>query len=89
MTLSSILHLQLALPQLIPGAAQFPYNFAAAAAAAAAQQPNLTGFYYPQPMSTAAAQAAAQAAQTNYLQGLQGYTAFNGFGSYPQASYIR
>ena len=83
----SPLYFQLALPQLIPGAAQFPYNFAAAAAAAA-QAPNLTGFYYPQPMS-AAAQAAAQAAQTNYLQGLQGYTAFNGFGSYPQASYIR
>ena len=75
----------MALPQLIPGAAQFPYNFAAAAAAAA---PNLAQFYYPQPMS-AAAQAAAAAAQTNYLQGLQGYTAFNGFGSYPQASYIR
>ena len=44
------------------------------------------GFYYPQPMTAAAAQAAA--AQTNYLQGLQGYT-FNNFGaSYPQG-YIR
>ena len=43
-------------------------------------------------MSAAAAQAAlgqAVAGQTNYLQGLQGYTAFNGFGSYPQAGYIR
>ena len=75
---------QLQLPALIPGA-NFPYNFATGstaaphmAAAAAA------GFYYPQPMA-AAAQAAAQ---TNYLQGLQGYT-FNNFGtSYPQG-YIR
>ena len=46
--------------------------------------PHMAGFYYPQPM--AAAQAAA--AQTNYLQGLQGYT-FNNFGaSFPQG-YIR
>ena len=73
----------------MPGA-QFPYNFAAtgaAAAAAAAATPHMAaaGFYYPQPMTAAAAQAAAQ---TNYLQGLQGYT-FNNFGaSYPQG-YIR
>jgi len=67
---------QLALPQLVAGA-QFPFNFAAGATAAA---PHMAGFYYPQPM--AAAQAAA--AQTNYLQGLQGYT-FNNFGaSFPQ-----
>jgi len=67
---------QLALPQLVAGA-QFPFNFATGAAA-----PHMAaaGFYYPQPM--AAAQAAA--AQTNYLQGLQGYT-FNNFGaSFPQ-----
>jgi hypothetical protein len=75
----------MALPQLIPGA-QFPYNFAAALASAAPNLSAATGFYYPQPMS-AAAQAAA-AAQSNYL-GLQGYTAFNNFGSYPQPSYIR
>lgn len=51
------------------------FNFATGAAA-----PHMAGFYYPQPM--AAAQAAA--AQTNYLQGLQGYT-FNNFGaSFPQ-----
>lgn len=67
---------QLAIPQLVPGA-QFPYNFATGAAT-----PHMAGFYYPQPMSAAAAQAAA--AQTNYLQGLQGYT-FNNFGaSFPQ-----
>merc|ERR1719412_788188 len=67
---------QLALPQLVAGAL-FPFNFATGAAAAA---PHMAGFYYPQPM--AAAQAAA--AQTNYLQGLQGYT-FNNFGaSFPQ-----
>lgn len=65
---------QLALPQLVAGA-QFPFNFTTGAAA-----PHMAGFYYPQPM--AAAQAAA--AQTNYLQGLQGYT-FNNFGaSFPQ-----
>lgn len=65
---------QLALPQLVAGA-QFPFNFATGATA-----PHMAGFYYPQPM--AAAQAAA--AQTNYLQGLQGYT-FNNFGaSFPQ-----
>ena len=40
------LSFQLALPQLIPGAAQFPYNLQQFAAAAAAA-PNLTGFYYP------------------------------------------
>ncbi len=75
--------LQLALPQLVAGA-QFPFNFATTAAAAGA--PHMAGFYYPQPMSAAAAQAAA--AQTNYLQGLQGYT-FNNFGtSFPQG-YIR
>ena len=73
-----LLFLQLALPQLVAGA-QFPFNFAAGATA-----PHMAGFYYPQPM--AAAQAAA--AQTNYLQGLQGYT-FNNFGaSFPQG-YIR
>ena len=72
--------LQLALPQLVAGA-QFPFNFATGATA-----PHMAGFYYPQPM--AAAQAAA--AQTNYLQGLQGYaTTFNNFGtSFPQG-YIR
>ena len=71
---------QLALPQLVAGA-QFPFNFATAGGATA---PHMAGFYYPQPM--AAAQAAA--AQTNYLQGLQGYT-FNNFGaSFPQG-YIR
>ena len=71
--------LQLALPQLVAGA-QFPFNFATGGATA----PHMAGFYYPQPM--AAAQAAA--AQTNYLQGLQGYT-FNNFGaSFPQG-YIR
>ena len=71
---------QLALPQLVAGA-QFPFNFATAGAT----NPHMAaGFYYPQPM--AAAQAAA--AQTNYLQGLQGYT-FNNFGaSFPQG-YIR
>lgn len=73
---------QLALPQLVQSA-QFPFNFATGATA-----PHMTaGFYYPQPMTTAAAAAAAAAqaaAQTNYLQGLQGYT-FNNFGaSYPQ-----
>ncbi len=92
---------QLQLPALIPGA-QFPYNFAAAAAgagagAAAASPAHMAaaaaaaGFYYPQPMTAATAAQAAQAAvqaQTNYLQGLQGYT-FNNFGaSYPQG-YIR
>ena len=71
------------LQTLLPGS--FQYNFATGAtvpahmAAAAA-----AGFYYPQPIA-AAAQAAAQ---TSYLQGLQGYT-FNNFGaSYPQG-YIR
>ncbi len=90
---------QLHLPALIPGAAQFPYNFAAAAggtAAAAANPAHLAaaaaaGFYYPTPITAATAAQAAQAAvqvQTNYLQGLQGY-AFNNFGaSYPQG-YIR
>lgn len=72
-------YLQLALPQLVAGA-QFPFNFATGATA----PHGMAGFYYPQPM--AAAQAAA--AQTNYLQGLQGYT-FNNFGaSFPQG-YIR
>jgi len=66
---------QLALPQLVAGA-QFPFNFATGATA----PQGMAGFYYPQPM--AAAHAAA--AQTNYLQGLQGYT-FNNFGaSFPQ-----
>jgi len=73
------------LPQLVQSA-QFPFNFATGAAA-----PHMTGFYYPQPITTAAAAAAAAAqaaAQSNYLQGLQGYT-FNNFGaSYPQ-SYLR
>ena len=73
--------LQLALPQLVAGA-QFPFNFATGAAAA----PHMAGFYYPHAQPMAAAQAAA--AQTNYLQGLQGYT-FNNFGaSFPQG-YIR
>jgi len=76
---------QLALPQLVQSA-QFPFNFATGAAA-----PHMTGFYYPQPITTAAAAAAAAAqaaAQSNYLQGLQGYT-FNNFGaSYPQG-YLR
>jgi len=68
---------QLALPQLVAGA-QFPFNFATGAAAA----PHMAGFYYPHAQPMAAAQAAA--AQTNYLQGLQGYT-FNNFGaSFPQ-----
>ena len=70
--------LQLALPQLVAGA-QFPFNFATGAAA-----PHMAGFYYPQPM--AAAQAAM--AQTNYLQGLQGYT-FNNFGASVPQGYIR
>ena len=74
-----VFFLQLALPQLVAGA-QFPFNFATGATA----PHGMAGFYYPQPM--AAAQAAA--AQTNYLQGLQGYT-FNNFGaSFPQG-YIR
>lgn len=68
---------QLALPQLAAGA-QFPFNFATGAAA-----PHMAGFYYPQPM--AAAQAAM--AQTNYLQGLQGYT-FNNFGASVPQGYI-
>ena len=73
--------MQLALPQLVAGA-QFPFNFATGAAAA----PHMAGFYYPHAQPMAAAQAAA--AQTNYLQGLQGYT-FNNFGaSFPQG-YIR
>merc|ERR1719367_1404207 len=48
---------QLAIPQLVPGA-QFPYNFAATAAAAATPHMAAAGFYYPQPMTAAAAQAA-------------------------------
>jgi len=61
---------QLAIPQLIPGA-QFPYSFAG--------QP-IPGYYIPQPI----AQAAAQAAQSSYLQGLPGYPIGNFGASYPQ-----
>merc|ERR1719330_227029 len=63
---------QLALPQLVPGA-QFPYSFSG--------QP-IPGYYIPQPI----AQAAAQAAQSSYLQGLPaGYPIGNfGVSSYPQ-----
>nr|XP_040576672.1 nucleolysin TIA-1-like [Lepeophtheirus salmonis] len=66
---------QLTIPQLVPGA-QFPYSVTGT--------PHMAGFYYPQPMAAAAAQAAAQAAQTNYLPGLPGYTIGNFGSSYPQ-----
>ena len=60
------------IPQLLPGT-QFPYSFSG--------QP-IPGYYIPQPI----AQAAAQAAQSSYLQGLPaGYPIGNfGVSSYPQ-----
>ena len=66
------------IPQLIPGGTQFPYSFSG--------QP-IPGYYIPQPIAQAAAQAAQQ---TSYLQGLPaaaaaGYPIGNfGVSSYPQ-----
>lgn len=62
---------QLAIPQLIPGA-QFPFSYATG-------HP-IPGYYIPQPI----AQAAAQAAQSSYLQGLPGYPIGSFGASYPQ-----
>jgi len=62
---------QLAIPQLLPGG-QFPFSYSTG-------QP-IPGYYIPQPI----AQAAAQAAQSSYLQGLPvGYPNF-GAATYPQ-----
>ena len=70
----NLFYLQLAsIPQLLPGT-QFPYSFSG--------QP-IPGYYIPQPIAQAAAQAAQQ---TSYLQGLPaGYPIGNfGVSSYPQ-----
>ena len=63
------------IPQLIPGT-QFPYSFSG--------QP-IPGYYIPQPIAQAAAQAGLSQ-QTSYLQGLPaGYPIGNfGVSSYPQ-----
>jgi len=63
---------QLAIPQLIPGA-QFPYSFATGQ--------HIPGYYFPQPVAAAAAQAAQSSA---YLQSLPGFPYGNFGASYPQ-----